>query len=376
MIRTPVFPPRDPVSDHSADALERRRAWTGHALPHVAGAPVAPEAARGNVEGMIGYCQVPVGVAGPLRLTGDHPGEFLVPFATTEGTLVASYQRGMKVAHEAGGVDVRVLREGLVVWPTLAFDRVTDALIAARWIAGHHGELVAAANATTRHGAVTSLTTELLGRRLQLRLEMTTGDAHGINMVTRAAGAVCARIPGASQVLLHGYDVEKRASAERGRGRSVVAELVVPAELVARHWKGSAGRIAELWQTYALAFGRMGTATHAIQVANGLGAIYLATGQDIAYLAESAACTLSIEDRGGDLHTTLDLPNLHAATVGGGTQKGTAAECQALIGAPSATALACVIAGSLLVGDVNLAASFLGDDFVGAHERLGRNRPT
>jgi hydroxymethylglutaryl-CoA reductase (NADPH) len=281
----------------------------------------------------------------------------------------------MKVALEAGGVDVRVLREGLVVWPTLAFDRVADALAGARWIAEHQGELVAAANATTGHGAVTSLTTELLGRRLQLRLEMTTGDAHGINMVTRAAGAVCARIPGATQVLLHGYDVEKRASAERGRGRSVVAELVVPAELVARHWKGSAARIAELWQTYALAFGRMGTATHAIQVANGLGAIYLATGQDIAYLAESAACTLSIEDRSGDLHTTLDVPNLHAATVGGGTQKGTAAECQALIGASSATALACVIAGSLLVGDVNLAASFLGDDFVGAHERLGRNRP-
>ena len=70
-----------------------------------------------------------------------------------------------------------------------------------------------------------------------------------------------------------------------------------------------------------------------------------------------------------------DLPNLHAATVGGGTRKGTAAEAQAILGVGSARELACVTAATLLAGEINLAASFLGDDFVAAHERLGRNRP-
>lgn len=371
----PPGPPRFGEEDWSEAALSARRAWVGHDMPHVAGRPVPPEQARGNIEGMVGYVQVPLGVAGPLLLRGDAPGAWKVPFATTEGALVASYQRGMKVTAEAGGIDVHVLAAGLVVYPTLGYRDVAAALAAARWVEANRAALVAAAEGTTRHGKVLRLEPTVLGRRLLLELEMSTGDAHGINMVTRAAGALCALVPGAGQVLLHGYDVEKRASGQRGRGRRVVADVCVPRELVERAWRTDAARLAELWQTYTLGFARMGTHTHAIQVANGLGAIYLATGQDVAYLSESGACTLCLEDRGGDLYASLDLPNLHAATVGGGTRKGTAVEAQRIIGAPDASTLACVIAGALLAGDLNLAASFLGGDFTGAHERLGRNRP-
>lgn len=367
-------PPRDPDHDHTAAALAARRAWTGHPLPHVAGAPVPSESAAGNIEGMIGYVQVPVGIVAPLVLRGDFAGTYTVPLATTEGTLVASYQRGARLAEESGGITARVLRDGLAVWPTLAYPSVDEALAAARWVDDHRAELVAAAESTTRHGRVTALDTELLGRRLVLRLEMHTGDAHGINMVTRAAGALVALVPGRGMVLLHGYDAEKRLATRHWRGKWVVAELVVPREVVARRLKTTAAAMAELWATYQLGFARMGTTNHAIQTANGLGALYLATGQDVAYVAESVTGTLSLEDRAGDLFATLDLPNLHAATVGGGTRKGTAAECQALIGAKSARELACVTAALLLAGDVNLAGSFLGDDFVGAHERLGRNR--
>jgi hydroxymethylglutaryl-CoA reductase (NADPH) len=371
----PTPPPREPERDWEPDVVAARRAWTGHPLPHVGGEPVPTVSARGNVEGMLGYAQVPLGIAGPVVIRGEVEGAGLVPLATTEGSLVASYQRGIKVCNAAGGVHVRVLRDALVVWPTLAFDTVEEALAAGRRVDADSERLIAAAQATTSHGTVLGLGWELLGRRLLLRLELHTGDAHGINMATRAAAAVCAGIPGARQVLLHGYDVEKRASATRGRGKWVVAEVRVPAAIVASHWRCRAADMAELWATYALAFGRMGTHTHALQVANGLGAFYVATGQDVAYLAESAACTLCIEDRDGDVHATLDLPNLHTATVGGGTGKGTAAECRDLVGASSAREQACVLAAALLAGDLNLAASFVADDFVGVHERMGRNRP-
>ncbi len=369
------FPPRDPAGDWAPPIVAARRAWTGRSLPHVAGLPVPTATAAGNIEGMIGYAQTPLGIAGPIDVRGDLEGAFLVPLATTEGSLVASYQRGIKVCNAAGGILTRILRDGLVVWPTLAFDDVDHALAAARHVEQHRAALVAAAEATTAHGRVVSLDWELLGRRLVLRLEMRTGDAHGINMVTRAAAALCALVPGPTQVLLHGHDVEKRASSVRGRGKWVVAEARIPGELVRSAWRSTPAALVDLWTTYRLAFARMGTCTHAIQVANGLGAFYLATGQDIAYLAESAACTLTLETAGDDLYATLDLPNLHAATVGGGTGKGTAAECQALVGVNDARGLACVLAATLLAGDLNLAASFLGDDFVGVHERLGRNRP-
>lgn len=369
-------PPRDPTDDFAAPAVDARRAWLGLPVPHLAGEPVPLAEARGNVEGLIGYAQVPVGVAGPLLLHGDTTGEFRVPFATTEGAMVASYQRGMKVAAEAGGIGVQVLHDGLAVWPTLAYASAADAAVAARWVDAHRAELIAAAEGTTRHGKVQRLEATLLGRRLLLELEMFTGDAHGINMVTRAAEALVARIPGAGQVLLHGFDVEKRASAWKPRGKHVVAEVRVPRELVEARWRTTAARVAEAWATYQLAFGRMGTRTHAIQVANGLAAVYLACGQDVAYVAESVVATLSLEDAGGDLYASLDLPNLHAATVGGGTGKGTGRECLAIVGARSARELACVFAGTLLAGDVNLAASFCAGDFVDAHERMGRNRPT
>lgn len=368
-------PPRDPEQDFEPAAVEARRAWLGVETPHLAGLPVPPAAARGNVEGLIGYAQIPVGVAGPLLLVGEVQGEFRVPFATTEGAMVASYQRGMKVCAEAGGIGVQVLHDGLTVWPTLAYASAAEAAVAARWVDAHRDELVAAAEGTTRHGRVQRLAPTLMGRRLLLELGLHTGDAHGINMATRAAEALVARIPGAGQVLLHGFDVEKRASGGPPRGKHVLAEVRVPAALVAARWRTTPAAVVEAWTTYRVGFARMGTRTHAIQVANGLAAVYLATGQDVAYVAESSTGTLSLEELDGDLYASLDLPHLHAATVGGGTQKGTGAECQAIVGAKSARELACVIAGALLAGDVNLAASFCAGDFVGAHERMGRNRP-
>lgn len=366
-------PPRDRADDLSADAIAARRRWLGVATPLLAGEPVQPSEARGNIEGFVGHAQVPVGVVGPVVLRGDFSGRYAVPMATCEGTMVASYQRGLKAC--ANGFDARVLRDGIAVWPILSFDSVAAAHDAGRFVDANRAALCAAADATTAHGKVTALEWELLGRRLLLRLEMHTGDAHGINMATRAAGALVARIPGATMTLLHGHDVEKRASLRSWRGKWVVAETVVPRELVASQLKTTAAALAELWATYQLAYARMGTANHAIQIANGLAGIYVATGQDAAYVAESSVGTLSLEDRGGDLYASLDLPNLHAAVVGGGTQKGTAREGQAIVGAKSARELACVMAATLLAGEVNLAASFLGDDFVAAHERLGRNRP-
>ena len=346
-------PPRDRANDWSEAAVAARTAfleetrpeWTG---THLGGAPVPPDAARGNIEGLIGYAQVPVGIAAPLSLHGDVEGDYVVPFATTEGTMVASYQRGFRLCADAGGITVRVVRDGYALFPLLAFAGVDEALAAGRYVDAHRGPLIALANATTAHGHVTELGWELLGRRLLLTVRMFTGNALGANMVNRAVSALVRGIPGAERVALHGYDPEKRASTRHWRGKWVVAEVTVPRELVVARLRTTPEALAELWTDYHLAYARMGTANHALQVANGLAGIYVATGQDAAYAAESCASTLSLECRDGDLYASLDLPSLHAATVGGGTRKGTAAECQALIGAHSARELACVMAGALL----------------------------
>lgn len=372
-----LFPPRDQsgTRDHSGEMLAARRAWTGHLLPKVSGSPCDSDEARGNVEGMIGFAQVPLGIAAPLMLEGDYSGRYVIPFATTEGSMVASYQRGLAATASAGGIRAYVLRDGLGIWPVLVYPTVGDALIAGRWVDEHRQELIHVAESTTRIGRINVLSWELLGRRLVLYIEMDTGDAHGINMLSRAADALIARIPGAIQRLVHGKDVEKRGTNHHARGKWVVAEAMIPAGLLRSKLHVEAAELADLWAGAQLGFARVGTSNHAIQIANGLSAMYVATGQDAAYVSESVTATLSLEDHRGDLYATLDLPNLHAATVGGGTQKGTALECQRLIGAKSARELACVFAATLLAGDINIAASFVAGDFVGAHERLGRNRP-
>ena len=90
-----------------------RRAWlvhnTGHALDAAAEMAFAPEETRGNIENLVGATHVPLGIGGPIRVKGQHAdGLFFVPFATTEGTLVTTYQYGMRAITEAGGANAYV----------------------------------------------------------------------------------------------------------------------------------------------------------------------------------------------------------------------------------------------------------------------------
>lgn len=372
-------PPRAGDADWDAGALAARRAWCGVDLPHVAGAPVPSASARGNVEGMVGYAQVPVGVAGPLVVRGDVEGTYAVPFATTEGTMVASYQRGFAVAAEAGGISVAVRGPRQLVCPVLTYRSAIDATLAARWIEDHEAELRAAADATSGHGRVLSIGTELVeGSRVIVEIAVHAGDAQGANMTTAMAAAIIAAARASDvppvRVAIHGYDVEKRARTTSPRGWAVDAEVEVPAEVVARRWGGSAGDLAEAWAGSLSMFDRMGTPNRALQIANGLAAIYVATGQDAAYVAESAVGALAMEERRGALWARLSLPSLQVGIVGGGTRKGTALECLSIVAVASARELAGVIGAALLAGDLNLHASLCAEDFMGAHQRLGRNR--
>src|SRR5881296_182721 len=110
--RVPV--PRDRENDYTRDAARMRQEFarekTGASLEHVSSYSFDPSILTGNVEHFIGVAQVPIGLAGPLLVNGEHAqGEFYVPLATAEGTLVASYNRGMKLVRESGGVTATVM---------------------------------------------------------------------------------------------------------------------------------------------------------------------------------------------------------------------------------------------------------------------------
>jgi hydroxymethylglutaryl-CoA reductase (NADPH) len=388
----PALPPipraeGDDLSPHAVEA--RRKAWTQaaqSAAPHVFGAPVPFEAARGKIENFVGFAQVPLGIAGPIRVdTSGGVREVYVPMATTEGAMVASYSRGMRLLRSGGGARARVLGEGLTQNPILVYADAAEAARAAEVAAKSFEDLQRTVAGTTRHGRLVALRPEVLGKRLVLSLVFHTGDAIGINMAARAADLCSAEIAartGAQARYVHGQDVEKRANARstiEGRGRRVVADVTVPREELLQRTRATPEALVAIQKSYAVGFAGLGTQNWLVQAANGLAAVMVACGQDVAYVTESATGLLDFDvTPGGDLYASVHLPCLLVGTVGGGSAQGTAAECLALLGcagAGKANVFAEILAATVLAGDLSLMAAFATHEFVAAHEKLGRNRP-
>jgi hydroxymethylglutaryl-CoA reductase (NADPH) len=382
--------PRDAEDDFAPPAVEaRRRLWVqaaGSAAAHVFGAAVPFEAGRGKVENFVGFAQVPLGIAGPLRVdTSRGMREVYVPMATTEGAMVASYTRGMRLLGSGGGARARVLGEGLTQNPILVYPDAERAALAAEVAARSFEDLQRIVAGTTRHGRLVALRPEVIGRRLVMSLVFTTGDAIGINMA--AAGAeLCSREiadrTGAEKRYLHGQDVEKRASARglfEGRGRRVVADATIPREELVKRTRATPEDLVAIQRSYAVGFAGLGTQNWLVQAANGIAAVMIACGQDAAYVTESATGMLDLDvTPEGDLYASAHLPCLLVGTVGGGSGQGTAAECLKLLGCTgtgSANAFAEILAAAVLAGDLSLMAAFASHEFVASHEKLGRNRP-
>src|ERR671926_28984 len=146
--RIPV--PRDRENDYTREAAEARlefaREHTGASLEHVSSWSFDPAVLSGNVEQFIGVAQVPIGLAGPLRVNGEHAqGDFYVPLATAEGTLVASYNRGMKLVHEAGGVTTTVMDDAMQRAPAFLFESARGAREFGQWLQENFGKVKEAA---------------------------------------------------------------------------------------------------------------------------------------------------------------------------------------------------------------------------------------
>lgn len=384
--------PRDPGNDYTLAAAEARRAFlreqTGAGLDHVSRFSFAPSILPGNIEHFTGVAQVPIGIAGPLLVNGEHAqGEFYVPLATTEGTLVASYNRGMKVLHRAGGVKTTILDDAMQRAPAFVFESAREARSFGAWLDRHFAEIQQAAEATTRTGRLHSIEQFSASRILFTRFDYTTGDAAGQNLTGKATAAACAWITshyeGISDVYLESnFATDKKSSQVnilRTRGKRVVAEVTIPAALIEEHMHTSGSRLFRARQVSNLGGFMSGVNNNGLQSANGIAALFIATGQDAANVAESsAALTFAELLPGGDYYTSITLPSLIVATYGGGTGLATQRECLELLGcygAGKVLKLAEIVAATVLCGEVSLGSAILAGEWVTAHDLLGRNRP-
>jgi hydroxymethylglutaryl-CoA reductase (NADPH) len=390
-LRASDLVPRLEEQGYDGEAVAERRRWveekTGTPLAHVGAFSFPSEEMRGNVENPIGAAQVPIGVAGPLLVEGEHArGTFYVPLATTEGALVRSYERGMMAITRSGGATARLLADLNRVTPIFFFEDVSAAAVFARELPARFETLRAEAEATTRHGRLLRVDAHVLGREVMVEFRFSTGDAHGMNMIVKAADRACRRLAeetGArGYYLFSGMEGEKRASGSLfagGKGKKVVAGARLPARAVRAYLHATPEQMADVWRHTTLGHVQAGTLGTNGHLANGLAALFIACGQDVANVVNSAVGITHLEALpGGDLYASVTLPALTVATVGGGTGLGTARECLRMLGCSgsgNAPKLAEIAAATLLAGELSMAGAIASGEFVEAHETYGRNRP-
>ncbi len=383
--------PRLTDQGYSAADVRERREWlerkVGVELPLVAACAIPSEQMRGNIENPIGCVQMPLGVAGPLRVNGLHAdGTFYVPLATTEGALVRSYERGMVMLTRAGGVTPRVILDGNVVCPMFSFDSVADAAAFAAALPQQVDALRSEAEATTRHGKLRHVDARVSGRSVIVSFYFSTADAQGMNMIVKATERA------AQWLVVHGHapryrifsgmSSEKRASGfllAGGKGKTVVAGARIPAAVLQSYMRITPRQIVEMWHDTMLGHLQANAIGFNAHYANGLTAMFIACGQDVANVANAAVGITDYElTPEGDLYASVTLPSLTVATVGGGTMLGTSVECLRMLGCAGAThapKFAEIVASAVLAGELSMAGAITSGEFVSAHEAYGRNRP-
>ena len=366
--------------------VERR---TGADLDAVGDYGFDASEAESNIENMVGAVQIPVGVAGPVSVSGSvADGEYHVPLATTEGGLVAGLNRGCSALDAAGGVTTRVVDSGMTRAPVFRVAGVAEAQGLIEWVDDAEDRLREAAESTTSHGELDRIDPYVVGDSVFLRFVYDTKDAMGMNMATiatEAAAAVIEDETDAELVSLSGNlcsDKKPAAvNAVEGRGHTVTADAVIPAAVVADRFGASPAAIADVnarknFHGSAKA-GSLGFNAH---VANAVASAFLATGQDEAQVVEGSNAITTASVRDGDLYVSVSIASLPVGTVGGGTSLPAQSEALSLLGVAgggdpagsNADELAEVVAAAALAGELNLLGALAADHLASAHADLGR----
>ncbi|CAN6218192.1 unnamed protein product, partial [Urochloa humidicola] len=341
----------------------------------------------------VGYVQLPVGVAGPLLLDGRR---HYVPMATTEGCLVASTNRGFKAIAESGGASSVVLKDGMTRAPAVRFPSARRAAELKGFLENpaNFDTLATVFNRSSRFGRLQGVKCAMVGRNLYMRFTCSTGDAMGMNMVSKGVQNVLDYLqddfPDMDVVSISGNFCSDKKSAAvnwiEGRGKSVVCEAVIKEEVVKKVLKTNVQAVVELnviknLAGSAIAGALGGFNAHASNIVT---AIFIATGQDPAQNVESSQCITMLEaiNDGKDLHISITMPSIEVGTVGGGTQLASQSACLDLLGvkganreSPGSNArlLATVVAGAVLAGELSLISAQAAGHLVQSHMKYNRS---
>lgn len=346
----------------------------------------ASETFKGNIENFIGMAQIPVGLAGPLWINGKNAtGEFYIPLATTEGALIASYNRGMRAIKMGHGISTLCLSEGVQRSPYFKFENIGTVGLFITWVYEQRQKFHELVADSSRFAKLIEITTKVEGNSVILTFEYTTGDAAGQNMVTICTDRICKYIISNFSIkplewyIESNYSGDKKATAlsfSNVRGKKVTSEVVIPRSVVERVLQSTPEKMVKYCRASTLAVAQSGAIGIQGHIANGLTALFIACGQDVACISESSVGITRMEiTEQGDLYTAVTLPSLIVGTVGGGTSLPTQKECLEMLdcfGIGKALKFAEICCAVALAGELSIVAAMSVDHFTRAHRKLGR----
>jgi len=341
-----------------------------------------------NIENYIGTVKVPIGIAGPLRVKGLFAnGDYTIPLATTEAALVASYNRGANVITKSGGCRSLLVSEGVSRAPGFVFGNIVDAGQFSVWINSKIELFQDIVKENSRYCKLHEMKINLEGNHIYVIFEYFTGDASGQNMVTIATERICKYILENSPIEIEQYFVEANMSGDKKasfqsflsvRGKKVSSEIIIPSELITTMLSTTAEKMFEYWKISSVGSSLIGTIGMQGHYSNGIAALYLATGQDVACVSESSIGLTRLDlISNGDLYIAVTLPNLMVGTVGGGTGLPSQNACLNILGMAGenkARAFAEISASLCLAGEISIIAALSSGNFTKAHELLARLR--
>ncbi|KAG8368003.1 hypothetical protein BUALT_Bualt15G0000100 [Buddleja alternifolia] len=395
--KTPSYSLESKLGDCRRAAAIRREALQRITGKSLAGLPLEGfnyDAILGQCcEMPVGYVQIPVGIAGPLLLDGR---EYSVPMATTEGCLVASANRGCKAIYVSGGATSTLLKDAMTRAPVVRFGTAKRAAELKFFLENplNFEALSLVFNSSSRFGRLQNIKCAIAGKNLYIRFSCSTGDAMGMNMVSKGVQNVMDflnnEFPDMDVIGISGnYCSDKKPAAVNwieGRGKSVVCEVIIKEEVVKKVLKTNTASLVELNMLKNLTGSAMAGALGGFNAhaSNIVSAIYIATGQDPAQNVESSHCITMMEaiNDGRDLHVSVTMPSIEVGTVGGGTQLASQSACLELLGVKGASKeapgsnsrlLATIVAGSVLAGELSLMSAIAAGQLVKSHMKYNRS---
>jgi hydroxymethylglutaryl-CoA reductase (NADPH) len=341
------------------------------------------EHAKGKTENFVGAVPIPLGLCGPIDISGRYAkGTFIVPVATLEGTLVASYSRGAKVMNQSGGCETLVygdyfLRAGQFTTRSLA---QSAELI--EWCKNHEEEIRRRIQKSDPYISLIDMSYDCVGNTVIASIRLDTGDAMGSNMASKAAGVLSdyvAEVSGLVEQVIIPYPEDKKYIPARQKGKKVIARTVLKREPFAAITRTTLEKLSTYITGYKNLLALHGGYSLNVHVANGMAAMFQAFGQDMAYIGECSQAIVDGHFVGPDsLEVSVTLPTLVIGTVGGGTGLPAFRTTLSMIdcyGSGKAKKLAEIMGAVILAGEIGCGAAQCAREFVRAHETMGKNRP-